>query len=57
MLAGGRDLRFPPPGANFQIGAIHTTPVVVNGCTYFGTVNNSTFYKLGPDAGCTGPID
>jgi outer membrane protein assembly factor BamB len=41
--------RFPPRGADFEIGAIHATPVVVNGYVYFGTVNKPTFYKLTPD--------
>jgi outer membrane protein assembly factor BamB len=41
--------RFPPKDADFQIGAIHATPVVVNGYVYFGTVNKAAFYKLAPD--------
>src|SRR6185437_10768777 len=41
--------RFPPEGADLQIGAIHATPVVVNGYVYFGTVNKAAFYKLTPD--------
>ena len=41
--------RFPSKGADLQIGAIHATPVVVNGYVYFGTVNKATFYKLTPD--------
>ena len=41
--------RFPSMGADFQIGAIHATPVVVNGYVYFGTVHKATFYKLTPD--------
>ena len=41
--------RFPPKGADFEIGVIHATSVVVNGCVYFGTVNKATFYKLTPD--------
>lgn len=40
--------RFPPQGTDFQIGAIHATPVVVNGCVYFGTANEPAFYKLDP---------
>lgn len=41
--------RFPPKGADFQIGAIHATPAVVNGYVYFGTANCAAFYKLTPD--------
>jgi outer membrane protein assembly factor BamB len=41
--------RFPPRGADFEIGAVHATPVVVNGHVYFGTVNEPAFYKLTPD--------
>ncbi len=41
--------RFPPMGADFEIGVIHATPVVVNGYVYFGTVNKAAFYKLTPD--------
>jgi outer membrane protein assembly factor BamB len=41
--------RFPPKGADFEIGVIHATPVVVNGYVYFGTVNRPAFYKLAPD--------
>jgi outer membrane protein assembly factor BamB len=41
--------RFPPKAADFKIGVIHATPVVVNGYVYFGTVNKATFYKLTPD--------
>src|SRR5262249_55566297 len=41
--------RFPPKGADFEIGVIHATPVVVNGYVYFGTVNRAAFYKLTPD--------
>ena len=41
--------RFPPKGADFEIGAIHATPAVVNGHVYFGTVNRAAFYKLTPD--------
>ena len=41
--------RFPPAAANFKIGVIHATPVVVKGYVYFGTVNKATFYKLTPD--------
>ena len=40
---------FPPKGADFEIGVIHATPVVVNGYVYFGTVNKAAFYKLTPD--------
>jgi polyvinyl alcohol dehydrogenase (cytochrome) len=41
--------RFPPKGADFEIGVVHATPAVVNGYVYFGTVNKATFYKLTPD--------
>ena len=41
--------RFPPKGADFEIGVIHATSVVVNGCVYFGTVNKAAVYKLTPD--------
>jgi outer membrane protein assembly factor BamB len=41
--------RFPPQGADFAIGVIHATPVVVNGDVYFGTANRPAFYKLTPD--------
>jgi polyvinyl alcohol dehydrogenase (cytochrome) len=41
--------RFPPKRADFEIGVIHATPVVVNGYVYFGTVNKAAFYKLTPD--------
>ena len=45
----GRKWRFPAKGANFEIGVIHATPVVVSGYVYFGTVNKPAFYKLTPD--------
>ena len=41
--------RFPPTGADFEIGAVHATPVVVDGYVYFGTANKPAFYKLTPD--------
>ena len=41
--------RFPPKGADFEIGVIHATPAVVGGYVYFGTVNKAAFYKLTPD--------
>jgi polyvinyl alcohol dehydrogenase (cytochrome) len=41
--------RFPAKGADERIGAVHATPVVVEGCVYFGTATQPTFYKLGPD--------
>ncbi|HEX7377217.1 MAG TPA: PQQ-binding-like beta-propeller repeat protein, partial [Pirellulales bacterium] len=41
--------RFPPPGAKFEIGAVHATPIVVNGDVYFGTATDPAFYKLRPD--------
>src|SRR5262249_17920649 len=41
--------RFPPKGADFEIGVVHATPTVVGGYVYFGTVNKAAFYKLAPD--------
>jgi polyvinyl alcohol dehydrogenase (cytochrome) len=41
--------RFPPKGSKQTIGAVHATPVVVDGEVYFGTVTQPTFYKLGRD--------
>ena len=38
--------RFPPKGADFEIGVIHATPAVVNGYVYFGTVNNATTLRM-----------
>jgi polyvinyl alcohol dehydrogenase (cytochrome) len=41
--------RFPAKGSDLEIGVIHATPTVVNGCVYFGTATDPTFYKLTPD--------
>src|SRR5262245_8778225 len=41
--------RFPVVGSGDSVGVIHGTPVVVNGCVYFGTVTSPTVYKLTPD--------
>jgi glucose dehydrogenase len=41
--------RFPPRGSFTWIGAVHATPVVVNGYVYVGTATLPTFYKLTPD--------
>jgi glucose dehydrogenase len=41
--------RFPVVGSDERIGAVHATPIVVEGCVYFGTVTRPTFYKLSPD--------
>lgn len=41
--------RFPAKDSKEQIGAIHATPIVVNGYVYFGTATDPTFYKLTPD--------
>lgn len=41
--------RFPPEGSREVVGAIHATPVVVNGHVYFGTASHPAFYKLRPD--------
>src|SRR5262249_12436249 len=42
--------RFPAQGSGQEIGAIHATPVVVDGYVYFGTASATPrFYKLTPD--------
>jgi polyvinyl alcohol dehydrogenase (cytochrome) len=41
--------RFPAKESKEQIGVIHATPVVVDGCVYFGTATDPAFYKLAPD--------
>lgn len=41
--------RFPSDAAEETVGTVHATPVVVEGCVYFGTVTRPTFYKLSPD--------
>jgi outer membrane protein assembly factor BamB len=41
--------RFPAKGSAVTIGAVHATPVVADGCVYFGTVNKPAFYALAPD--------
>lgn len=41
--------RFPAKDSKQQIGVIHATPTVVNGCVYFGTATYPAFYKLKPD--------
>ncbi|MFI5457645.1 MAG: alpha/beta fold hydrolase [Isosphaerales bacterium] len=41
--------RFPAKGSDLEIGVIHATPVVVDGCVYFGTATDPAFYKLAPD--------
>src|SRR5207253_8547705 len=41
--------RFPAKGSDLKIGAVHATPAVVDGCVYFGTVTQPTFYALAPD--------
>ncbi len=41
--------RFPARGSDQKIGVIHATPTVVDGCVYFGTATDPTFYKLSPD--------
>ena len=40
--------RFPPTLSLTFVGAIHATPVVVNGHVYFGTATLPTVYKLTP---------
>ena len=41
--------RFPPRGSKEFVGAIHATPIVVNGHVYFGTMVKPAFYKLKPN--------
>jgi glucose dehydrogenase len=41
--------RFPAKGSWEFVGVIHATPVVVNGCVYFGTATLPRFYKLAPN--------
>ena len=41
--------RFPTKASKQVVGAIHATPIVVNGHTYFGTATYPAFYKLKPD--------
>jgi|HubBroStandDraft_6_1064221.scaffolds.fasta_scaffold06440_8 polyvinyl alcohol dehydrogenase (cytochrome) len=41
--------RFPAKSSNLEIGVIHATPIVVDGCVYFGTATDPAFYKLAPD--------
>ena len=40
--------RFPPRGDKQTIGAVHATPVVVNGFTYAGTARPGVLFKLSP---------
>jgi glucose dehydrogenase len=41
--------RFPARDSKGQIGVVHATPVIVDGCVYFGTVSKPTFYALTPN--------
>jgi polyvinyl alcohol dehydrogenase (cytochrome) len=41
--------RFPGKASSEKVGAIHATPIVVNGHVYFGTARFPAFYKLKPD--------
>jgi polyvinyl alcohol dehydrogenase (cytochrome) len=41
--------RFPAKGSGHEIGVVHATPIVVEGCVYFGTATDPAFYKLNPD--------
>lgn len=41
--------RFPTKDSGVKIGAVHATPVVVDGEVYFGTATKPTFYALTPD--------
>ena len=41
--------RFPTTGSDQEIGVIHSTPIVVGGSVYFGTVTDPACYKLAPD--------
>lgn len=40
--------QFPAIDSKQTVGAIHATPVVVNGYTYFGTATYPMFYKITP---------
>jgi outer membrane protein assembly factor BamB len=40
--------RFPSREVE-TIGVVHATPSIVDGCAYFGTATNPTFYKLSPE--------
>lgn len=41
--------RFPNSSSSVTVGAIHATPTIVNGHSYFGTAAFPAFYKLKPD--------
>lgn len=41
--------RFPPKGADYEIGVVHATPIVVDGFVYFGTASDPAFFALNPD--------
>lgn len=41
--------RFPDKNSGMEIGVVHATPIVVDGCVYFGTATDPAFYKLTPD--------
>ncbi len=41
--------KFPASDSKRIIGAIHATPAVVNGYTYFGTATYPMFYKITPN--------
>ena len=41
--------RFPRKDSKEFVGAIHATPIVVNGHVYFGTMVKPAFYKLKPN--------
>jgi len=41
--------RFPAIGSRQWIGVVHATPIVVEGCVYFGTATDPAFYKLSRD--------
>jgi polyvinyl alcohol dehydrogenase (cytochrome) len=41
--------RFPAKDSDQVVGVIHATPAVVDGCAYFGTATEATFYKLSPE--------
>jgi glucose dehydrogenase len=41
--------RFPTINSKITVGAIHATPAVVNGYTYFGTATYPMFYKIAPN--------
>ena len=41
--------RSPPEDSDEEVGVIHVTPSVVDGCVQFETATYPAFYKLTPD--------